>query len=889
MGSVYYRESINKTILAKAADEITAAFPSIPNPDLTWTFVTTYDNVGFYGARNTTNCTGVNFRNTFQIILTTDGYHSFVILNYNKITWTAGTASGGNQCTGLGGRPAKAGFDYGDNTMLYTIEGSCYESIVNISQSSNVDYPGKWIFKVDQKVDSASCVDYSDKIKIAPVAVSMLGYSEIVLSGPCFNNYTRAVCIFHDKELIEVVGVFSPDKRKVFCLTAPFQTWGMVSVSLTLTLDNFTDVTFHGSIYTTATPRDTLSLDTNADTTIFMSWDPLSFRRVAVPAAVEVRAPAMLEISLINVYMTPRNKIIYATPIQVGDPIVNIGQYEVNLPLNITALTNLSSTFFIALSLKNPNPVLFPVGKYVLSELLHSGYGKTLADLQVWCDNWFKDDLGPPRIILPCPPSLPLAQMDGRYQSILSSGAEEIPNSDDLIVNKFIQTISNFDGSGQECFYNQKGQLVSGPPFGGSANLVSPHSSLGPVGHHVADVAPYLMCCIFGNSMQNCSSYYVKRPSNYGLGYVPPRFGFGFGDPHISTVDGVRYTFNGVGEFWMVYGSSQFGMQCRMEQFIGQGGSTNASVFTAFAFKEANRTIQVEWNRLKETFNVYLDHVFVSSEVLIGEGGLVVDGVSIHIGNGTILELSFSSGFFFEIKSAPGAVNALSVTTGVYGNQVLNKGYSGLLGRIDGRTENDLTSRNGNFISVNSSLAEIHRFGISWATFENESLFYYQDGKSHGSYQNLNFTPNFETPQISNLPGNVVAMCNGSVECLYDFASTGSKDFAEGTKVEVKIEKVLDAVVRSELNDDNPTCVPLPNPKNGYVISSNIQFNGVARFYCNAGFKLVGNSVVACSVKYGNDAVWNGTAPICVRGSGPPKKCVMDKNNQNTDGKVCWY
>ena len=45
-------------------------------------------------------------RNTFQAVLVTDGWRSFVIFNYDEITWTTGTASDGNS-EGLGGTPAQ--------------------------------------------------------------------------------------------------------------------------------------------------------------------------------------------------------------------------------------------------------------------------------------------------------------------------------------------------------------------------------------------------------------------------------------------------------------------------------------------------------------------------------------------------------------------------------------------------------------------------------------------------------------------------------------------------------------------------------------------------------------------------------------------------------------
>ena len=41
--------------------------------------------------------------NTFQAVLITDGVSSFAIFNYHEISWTTGTASGGDPLTGLSG------------------------------------------------------------------------------------------------------------------------------------------------------------------------------------------------------------------------------------------------------------------------------------------------------------------------------------------------------------------------------------------------------------------------------------------------------------------------------------------------------------------------------------------------------------------------------------------------------------------------------------------------------------------------------------------------------------------------------------------------------------------------------------------------------------------
>jgi len=87
-------------------------------------------------------------RNTYQSILATDGVHSFALFYFNEMTWTTGEASNGN-CAGLGGVPARSGFDAGDGSTLYLVSGSCSDDIITINQRSNINEAGKWMFRID--------------------------------------------------------------------------------------------------------------------------------------------------------------------------------------------------------------------------------------------------------------------------------------------------------------------------------------------------------------------------------------------------------------------------------------------------------------------------------------------------------------------------------------------------------------------------------------------------------------------------------------------------------------------------------------------------------------------------------------------------------------------
>ena len=79
-----------------------------------------------------------------------------------------------------------------------------------------------------------------------------------------------------------------------------------------------------------------------------------------------------------------------------------------------------------------------------------------------------------------------------------------------------------------------------------------------------------------------------------------------FGDPHINTLDGKQYTFNGYGEYVLMKidtEDKQFELQARTDLAEGANGTTiNATVFSAFAARDDTGSfVQVELSRLKDS------------------------------------------------------------------------------------------------------------------------------------------------------------------------------------------------------------------------------------------------------------------------------------------------
>ena len=93
--------------------------------------------------------------NTFQCVLATNEFESFVFLLYNDggIQWTTGDGSGG--FNGLGGYEAIAGISDRSYFSSYSliIPLSLSPNILHIDKTSNVGIPGVWMFKVGTGIE----------------------------------------------------------------------------------------------------------------------------------------------------------------------------------------------------------------------------------------------------------------------------------------------------------------------------------------------------------------------------------------------------------------------------------------------------------------------------------------------------------------------------------------------------------------------------------------------------------------------------------------------------------------------------------------------------------------------------------------------------------------
>lgn len=121
-----------------------AVYVASPDPDVV---VVTWDGVGYYDRH-------ADLTNEFQMVLRNRddiAPGDFDIeFRYEQLQWTTGDASGG--VDGLGGTPAQAGYDAGDQTHYLMLPGSGTAAVLdwtNLTNTpSNVSIEGLWVYAV---------------------------------------------------------------------------------------------------------------------------------------------------------------------------------------------------------------------------------------------------------------------------------------------------------------------------------------------------------------------------------------------------------------------------------------------------------------------------------------------------------------------------------------------------------------------------------------------------------------------------------------------------------------------------------------------------------------------------------------------------------------------
>ena len=452
-------------------------------------------------------------------------------------------------------------------------------------------------------------------------------------------------------------------------------------------------------------------------------------------------------------------------------------------------------------------------------------------------DNILMDE---PSDLSPCPCLSTQAAADPEFEQSNFLNDFFHPGSD----NCYRSTMGTAKGSGQQCCYRKDGSLNFGEPGGGTGDRYSPTVEFWL--HQWYDVVPWVACCKLAED--SCNKYYKHRPSDDCSDYIPPDAGQGSGDPHITTLDGKMFTFNGAGEFLMASTTlHNVTIQARMEVF----GDTEASVYSALAIQTNDSSkIQVQRSNMNETL------VLVDGESLRPSSSPIrkyfLKGVRVSVNNDlSEVRVAFTAGISVTISINKNVMSFITQIDAKFQGLVV-----GLLGNMNGDPEDDLRFPNGTLLKNDSSLQDIHRYGLEWLVPEKDSIFTYISPYDYNTYYLPGFAPNFDIPDPSNVSQEIQDLCGDSFECIFDAVTTGSLLFANETLVaSATFAKIQESSVKI-FSCGFPGVV-----EDGEVHGLVYLVNDTVEITCHEGYYLEGSSILTCQA----DGLWSSDLPQCFK------------------------
>ncbi|XP_038045830.1 uncharacterized protein LOC119720271 isoform X3 [Patiria miniata] len=290
-----------------------------------------------------------------------------------------------------------------------------------------------------------------------------------------------------------------------------------------------------------------------------------------------------------------------------------------------------------------------------------------------------------------------------------------------------------------------------------------------------------------------CHLYREWRPPMFCWSYRPLAWVWGWGDPHIVTIDGLEYSFNGLGEYTLVLiedgdGQRVFELQGRTRQAVDTetGQLSQATVYSGFAAEYTGQgrvEIKLSNDAMDLVTTVNGDIVTPTAE------GLLFNSLRLTRSDNPIeVSVIYAEYVTFTVR-----VNNSMADITILFNQDFRGRTKGLLGVWDDDPSNDTLRRDGTLQSAsgdNGELLEIDffEFGETWRITDADSLFYYLlPNESYDSLNDPNFNPDFLQDLLDRLPQDKIdeakAVCGSSKACLYDSLALNDTSIGMATLV----------------------------------------------------------------------------------------------------------
>ncbi|XP_019632992.1 PREDICTED: mucin-like protein isoform X1 [Branchiostoma belcheri] len=324
--------------------------------------------------------------------------------------------------------------------------------------------------------------------------------------------------------------------------------------------------------------------------------------------------------------------------------------------------------------------------------------------------------------------------------------------------------------------------------IGGGTLLIGHAGGHLVINDQAADEAAYQSCCVDAAGLRDgwyCQRFQTLRPltapSAPGCQHYPVNIGWTWfrWDPHFTTLDGVSYTFNGLGEY--VIADTDSGRYQVQGRTALAPGSSHATVISTVVINERGK-LPIQINIVgNSSLGLYVNGSLTDSSVFESNEEIEVgdNAVILKPSNDSILVV-FLSGVTVKVSAKKGMLAVEFSAPPEYRGKV-----RGLLGRWDGDPANDFEAFNGTVFPADSTERELYEFGNSWkVTAENgpkKSVFFYKDGEDVNTFTSTDYQPKytdellFDDPELETRAREI---CGNDTECLFDVSQTGDLEVA---------------------------------------------------------------------------------------------------------------
>uniref|UniRef100_A0A5S6QTX0 AMOP domain-containing protein n=1 Tax=Trichuris muris TaxID=70415 RepID=A0A5S6QTX0_TRIMR len=843
-----------------------------------YALIVTWERMGYGGAPKITELnlydTVKKWQNTYQMVIATDEIRTYVMFNYANVNWTSSTQAGA--LFGRGGKQsAMVGFNGGNGTGWYSLPWSADGNSYKLVQYGSTQVAGRWLARVDEEIEYGGCSNNSIGIlQLDKPQATMLGGFTLNVTGPCF-RITDVLKMQIDENTLDCERLDMVMARCVVPVNSIFKTGQVI---IRLSVDGGKNYPWWNKFYvlmpSLARRHVNLINDPVALKNNWRSFNPDNLTLTWPNYNISVNPNAQVDITLWGYW----EDVLGHSFVEVGSIARNTpnrGSYSFN-PRTL-AKTDMMRDAWRQFSgglvqvrvsqdwMKDRGDGIYwsdlvPFGWYFHDVWQYQLGSNWATDM---CIDWFQYDGRRENFYMflenkqPCPCTLDQAMVDiGRYVALsdcdingdhrcyYTQGAQHC----------VVATRSVWTGAGQVCCYDWQGWLMFSQDFEFNDQYLRFYSAGVPYRAHpwgsfpykrppyvpslsnfYNDLLPYEYCCKWAG---HCEFYFWRRMTSGCQDYRPPAVGYIYGEGHMITYDGTRYTFNGKGYYVLTMlksRSNNMMVQVRMEQPPKTMWNTNvlATAVTGVAAQDNDSAIveiyaRKEFRRWRYKTDVYVDNARVFFDTpwqkLQTFKGVTIRSRPRNM-NMSELEVMFDTGLGLVVEEARGTLNVIvsvppeynetyayrtdtygyprtEPATGIFGTGKCANFYRtmGLLGTFNNDKRDDLTTPDCNVVNTNYPASEIearnvyYEFGERWRAdgIRHQLLFQtkFQPIYNPISFASSHYQPIFDPWRNQNATfweslifsrEEVQVTCQGSPSCEFDYLTTGRREIGIDT------------------------------------------------------------------------------------------------------------